>query len=252
MFIQPNFTFNGIYSRDLGVSIVTFDSGILNNMGIEYISDISMEQGLNEYNPYYTENISDVSEIELNLGIYNPFTMKPMNISEIDMEVLYDWLITDNFAPFISDDDIDLIYYFKVVRLQKVLSFNGEGYLKASLKPFSKFAYRRREYEFNITNKETIDIFNLSNKLYYPMIEITNKGSKSTVNKINDMEISNVNTNETLVIDNLSKLVQNTNGENKFGCCNRKWIKLEPKKENQIVLSGNMNVKIICEFPVML
>lgn len=252
MFIQPNFTFNGIYSRDLGVSIVTFDDGILNNMGIEYISDISMEQGLNEYHPYYAENISDISEIELNLGIYNPFTMKPMNITEIDMEVLYDWLITDNFAPFISDDDIDLIYYFKVVRIQKFLSFNGEGCLKVSLKPFSKFAYRRREYEFDITNEKTIDIFNLSNKLYYPMIEITNKGNKSTVNKINDMEIIEMNTNEILIIDNLSKLVQNTNNENRFNCCNRKWIKLEPKKENQLVLSGNMNIKIICEFPVVL
>lgn len=252
MFIQPNFTFNGIYSRDLGISIVTFDSNVLNNIGIEYTSDVSMEQGLNEYNPYYTEDISDVSEIELNLGIYDPFTMKPISITEMDMEILYDWLITDNFAPFISDDDVDLIYYFKVTRLQKVLSFNGEGYLKIALKPFSKFAYRRREYEFNITNEKTIEIFNLSNKPYYPMMEITNKGNTTTVNKINDMEVSNVNTNETLIIDNLSKLVQNTNSENKFDSCNRKWIKLEPKKENQIVLRGNMNIKIICEFPVIL
>lgn len=252
MFIQPNFTFNNQYSKDLGISIITFGSDILNDIGVEYTSDVSIEHNLNEYNPCYTENPTEPNDIELNLAIYDPFTMIPIDVNDIDMEALYDWLVTDNFVPFISDDDIDLIYYFKVVKLQKVLSFRGNGYLRVTFRPYSKYAYRRRIYKLTITNSTSIEIFNLSRKIYYPMIEITNKGNVSTINKINNMNLTNINTNETIIIDNLSKLVQNTNGENKFNCCNRKWIKLEPRKENEIILSGNMEVKIICEFPVIL
>lgn len=252
MFIQPNFTFNGTYSRDLGVSIVTFDSGIFNDIGIEYTSDISIEHNLVDYNPCYIENFSETNEIELNLLVYNPITMKPIDITNSDLETLYDWLITDNFSPFISDDDVDLTYYFKVIRIQKVLSFNREGYLRVTFKPYSRYAYRRREYKIDVNGNKEIEIFNLSRQTYYPMIEITNNGDIYTINSINNMEITSVNTNETIIIDNLLKLVQNSDGENKFSTCNRKWIRLESKTDNIIRLKGNMSVKIICEFPVTL
>ena len=252
MFIQPNFTFNGVYSRDLGVSIATFDSGIFNDIGTEYTSDISIEHNLVDYNPCYIENFAETNEIQLNLLVYNPITMKPIDITSGDIETLYDWLITDSFASFISDDDADLTYYFKVVRVQKVLSFNREGYLRVTFKPYSRYAYRRREYKIEVNGESTIEIFNLSKQIYSPMIEITNNGSTSTVNKINNMEIRNVNKSETIIVDNLLKLVQNSNGENRFSTCNRKWIELQPKQDNRITLNGNMSVKIICEFPVTL
>ena len=252
MFIQPNFTLNGIYSRDLGVSIATFDSEIFNDVGIEYVSDISIEHNLIDYNPYYIENFAETNEIELNLLVYNPMTMKPIDITNGNLETLYDWLITDNFVPFVSDDDVDLIYYFKTVRIQKVLSFKREGYLRVAFRPYSRYAYRRREYEIEVNGNNEIEIFNLSKQMYYPMIEVTNKGNSSTVNNINNMKITGVNIEETIIIDNLLKLVQNSNGENRFSTCNRKWIGLEPKKDNIIKLNGNMSVKIICEFPVTL
>lgn len=252
MFIQPNFTFNNQYSRDLGVSIITFDSGVFNDVGIEYAEDVNVDQSLIEYNPYYTSSISETKEIELNLVVYNPLTMEPIDFFDTDIESLYDWLITDNFSQFISDDDTDLIYYFKVIRIQKVLTFENKGYLRVTLKPFSKYAYKKREYEFNINGETTIDIFNLSRLEYFPIIEIINKGNISTINKINNMDISNVKTNEKIIIDNLTKIVQNENGENKFNTCNRRWIKFTPREINTLILNGNMSVKIICEFPVVL
>ena len=128
MFVNPNFTFNGIYSRDMNVSIATFDTNMFNDIGVEYTSDISIENDLVEYNPYYTESFSESSDIELNLLIYDSTTMEAIDIDLVDMEQIMDWLCTENFAPFISDDDRDLIYYFKVVGIQKVLTFNNKGY----------------------------------------------------------------------------------------------------------------------------
>ena len=135
MFVNPNFTFNGIYSQDMNVSIATFDTNMFNDIGVEYTSDISIENDLVEYNPYYTESFSESSDIELNLVIYDSTTMEAIDIDLVDMEQIMDWLCTENFAPFISDDDRDLIYYFKVIRIQNVLTFNNKGYLKVTFKP---------------------------------------------------------------------------------------------------------------------
>ena len=397
MFVNPNFTFNGIYSQDMNVSIATFDTNMFNDIGVEYTSDISIENDLVEYNPYYTESFSEPSDIELNLVIYDSTTMEAIDIDLVDMEQIMDWLCTENFAPFISDDDRDLIYYFKVIRIQKVLTFNNKGYLKVTFKPYSKYAYRRREYEIeinenasiskassltlnktsvgkqsrtskgdyvivvvpknegyvvtkdnglggnvvfnkdvagangdvvlnidgneyaiygeilispaeifiyidkdtnanetntsgksiyygrlsinevggsviqydaitptmiknsnNITkitpqtlDKTSIEIFNHSRTIYCPIIEITNLGDTSTINKINDMRILGLDANEKVIIDNLTKIVQTDSGINKFNCCNRKWINLKPRVKNTITLGGNCKVKIICEFPLI-
>ena len=251
MFVNPNFTFNGIYSQDMNVSIATFDTNMFNDIGIEYTSDISIENDLVEYNPYYTESFSESSDIELNLLIYDSTTMEAIDIDLVDMEQIMDWLCTENFAPFISDDDRDLIYYFKVVGIQKVLTFNNKGYLKVTFKPYSKYAYRRREYEIEVNGNTSIEIFNHSRTIYCPIIEVTNLGDTSTINKINDMRILELDANEKVIIDNLTKIVQTDSGINKFNCCNRKWINLKPRVKNTITLGGNCKVKIICEFPLI-
>ena len=251
MFVNPNFTFNGIYSQDMNVSIATFDTNMFNDIGVEYTSDISIENDLVEYNPYYTESFSESSDIELNLVIYDPTTMEAIDINLVDMEQIMDWLCTENFAPFISDDDKDLIYYFKVVGIQKVLTFNNKGYLKVIFKPYSKYAYRRKEYEIVVNGNTSIEIFNQSRKIYYPIIEVTNLGDTSTINEINDMRILELGTDEKVIIDNLTKIVQTDNGVNKFNCCNRKWISLKPRVKNTITIGVNCRVNIICEFPLI-
>ena len=250
MFIEHNFTFNGTYSRDLGVSIATFnDNDMFHDMGIEYSSDMEVENNLIEYSPYYKENPSEPSEIELDLLLYNPDTMEALPIND-NIDELMSWLITDDFAPFITDDNPDVIYYFKVVNLVKVLTFSGTGYLRVTFKPYSKYAYKREEYEARVTSSSTLTIYNPSRQLYKPIIELTNLGNTSTVNKINNMEIIGLNTNEIIKIDNLTKLVVNENGINKFNSCNRQWIELEPRKNNTITFSGNCKIKIICEYPL--
>ena len=252
MFVQPNFTFNGIYSQDMNMSIATFDTNMFNDIGVEYKSDVTIENNLVEYNPYYVETFSESSDIELNLVIYDSTTMEAIDIDLVDMEQIADWLCTDYFAPFISDDDMDLIYYFKTVSLQKVLTFNNKGYLRVTFRPYSKYAYRKRVEEIEVNGNTTFKMFNHSRTVYQPIIKITNLGDTSTINKINDMVITELNTNEAIIIDNLTKLIQTENGINKFNCCiNRDWQKMKPREYTIFNLSGNMKVKIICEFPVL-
>ena len=89
MFISPNFTFNGIYSSDMNVAISTFDETIFNDVGVEYTSDITIENALVDYNPYYTEVFSEPKDIELNLLMYDPNTMEAVDINSVDMEQIW-------------------------------------------------------------------------------------------------------------------------------------------------------------------
>ena len=103
--------------------------------------------------------------------------MEAIDIDLVDMEQIMDWLCTENFAPFISDDDRDLIYYFKVINIQKVLKFNNKGYLKVTFKPYSKYVYRRREYEIEINENALIT------KATSLTLNKTSVGKQSTTSK---------------------------------------------------------------------
>ncbi len=252
MFVNENFTFNGVRSDTLGVSIATLnDTNMFHDMGIEYVSNISVESDMTDYNPLFTESFESPSEIELMLLMYNPKTMMPMSVKEIDLEDIYDWLITEDFAPFISDDDMDLIYYFKVTKIQKHLTYDGTGVLKVTFLPYSKYCYKREEFSRDVNGNSTIGITNPCRMDYMPIIEVTNLGNASTVNQINNMTITGLANNEKIIIDNLTKVVQSTTGVNKFSCCNRKWINLKKKSETMLTLKGNMRIKVICEYPVV-
>ena len=251
IFLNKDFTFNNKYSADLGVSIITFDNSLFNNTGLEYKINIETEHNLSDYNPYYSQQMAEIDNVELDLLIYNPITMQPLKIEQYDMEELYDWLITDDFVQFISDDEPDIIYYFKTISITKMFTFNGYGYLKVVFKPYSNYRYKRVEYQKSINGDSTIEIDNLSKLAYPPIIEITNRGNTKTVNKVNGLEVTGLEYLETVIIDNLSKLVQSENGENKFSVCNRRWVTLNANSNNTITLQGRMTVKIICEFPIL-
>ena len=252
MFINENFTFNGIRSETLGISIATLnDTSMFHDMGVEYTSSMSVENDAVNYNPLFTESFELPREIEMMLLMYNPNTMEPMSIKEIDIEDIYDWLITEDFAPFISDDDMDLVYYFKVTKIQKYLTHKGTGVLKVTFLPYSKYCYKREEFGRSVSGSAIMSITNPARMDYMPIIEVTNLGDVSTVNQINDMIITGLTSGETVVIDNLMKVVQSRNGENKFSCCNRKWITLRKKNETILTLNGNMRIKVICEYPVV-
>lgn len=251
MFISEHFTFNGVYSKDMNVVIVTTDSDMFHDIGVEYVSDVEIETDVIDYNPYFTEKSSQPSDIELLLAFYNNNTSEGLSLDDVDIEEIYDWLITDDFSPFISDDNAELIYYMKVINIKKVLTFDKKGYLSVTFKPYSKYVYKRETYEIKVTESTTLEVKNPSRVDFYPIIKVTNNGDKTTINKINDMEIVGLANGETIIIDNLMKLVQSEEGLNRFSCCNRCWIRLDKRETNTLTLSGNCKIEIIAEFPLL-
>lgn len=251
MFISPNFRFNGKSNRDMGVYISTFDSNVLNDIGINYNTSVSVENGIS-YNPSYKETVEEAGEITLQLLLYNRFNGSLIEWNQDEREKIFDWLIGDGeFYPFISDDHSDLVYYFKTVKISKYLSYQNKGVVNVTFKPLSPYCYKEKNITETITAPKDLAIYNPSLLDYKPIIEITNLGDSTTVNKIGTMEITKLDTNQTVIIDNLMLLVQDNQGSNLLEKCNRKWITLNKKSNNVIHVEGNMKLTIRCQFPLI-
>lgn len=252
MFRSKYFFYNNKYSRDYGVALAHFDSEILHDIGVEYTTTVELTNDLTDYNPFYMESFATPSEIELNLLFFNPLTSQALEEGAYNLEEIYDWLIGDgSFMPFIPDDNTQLTYYLKPIRISKVQTFDGRGYLRVNFLPYSNYAYKTSNYNMNVNGVEEIDVYNPSLKNYFPIIQITNLGDTSTINKVNDMEITNLETNETITIDNLTKVVVDEEGNNRFLDINRQWIEMKSKEVTTFKIEGNCKIKIICEFPIL-
>ena len=246
IFLSENFSFNNVSNKSMGVEIITFDDEMFYQRGISYQESIDRVDGSQQM-PLYTSTINDsVEDVVLRLLLVENGKSKVWTEEKIN-EVM-DWLVTDDFKPFISGDNWDLVYYFKVSNITKYFTLTNTGYLEVIFKPYSNYCYLRKEY---ITNN-LLNIRNESNVegVYKPVIKITNgSGTVSITNKTTNEILTINNVSEEIIIDNLYRTVQTVNGENKLSSCNRGWISLI-RGLNEINVSGG-TVKFICEFPVI-
>lgn len=248
MVFSDKFTLNGIESSDEDIYLVTFDSELLSSTGIPFERSISSD-GYSQLNPVFKESYDVPDDIVLNF-IYAIDDI-PQEWSEDKLIETKKWLITDDFVPFISEDNPDYIYYLICKKIESKMTPHGLGVLECTFTPMSHFAYKKSYNKITITSPTDIIITNPSTTEYKPIINIKNIGNTSTINKISEFEIKGLNKDEVVEVDNLMLTVLNSNDENKFANCNRGWVTLSPG-ENTLKLSGNCDIEIICEFPILL
>lgn len=244
MFISPYFSFRGKDCRDYFVIITTTDSEKIVNVGVPYSVSLT-----NETYMCYTETEDTPEPIELNLTLLDENRI-PIKWTREYFTDIRDWLITDNFEEFISYDDIDSIYYFKCIKLQKNFTFNHYGWVTATFQPLNHYAYKRVVINEHINQVGTIRINNITKDLYEPKIIINHLGDEKNVIKIGDLELTNVAKNENVTIDNKMTTIFGDIHGNMLSSSNRKWIVLKPN-ENIINIKGTMFLNIICEFPMI-
>lgn len=255
MFISDKFVFNGIHSDDMGVSLVTFDNNLFNIYGLSYNEEISLNKSGVDMS-HFVKGEGTIEEIELNLVLVdkdnNPLIWDDYSIMEIT-----NWLITDSFVEFISEDNIDLVYYLKTKKIVKNFTMDRQGYLQVILQPFSNLGYIKYDGDFSITNNGEFSITSPSSfKEYIPIITIKNLGDNLDIITLENekfpnevFEISNLDKSEVVTIDGLLGTVYNEYGDNLLMNCNRKWLKLTNGR-NKIKVKGNIDINVKCQFPV--
>lgn len=248
-FISENFSFDDIDSKSMGVELVTFGDSFFNQMGTTYSESVDLEGTFLKL-PLYTKSQEiNTEDITLNLLLVNKdgtqATWDDMKTTEI-----MDWLITDGFKPFVSEDDLDVTYYFKVVKIVKKFTVDRTGYLEVTFKPYSNYTYHRVRQSGN--NKIVVNNTSNVDSHYKPILEIESNSSKVTITNesiSNSPTLEIVGVTGKILVDNLFRTVQSEDGKNLLSKCNRKWMELK-KGVNTISVSGG-DVTVVCEFPMI-
>lgn len=248
-FKSENFYFDNISNKEFGVELVSVDDdSIINRFGLAYTEKLD-RQDSPQSNPLYTSTGGkDEEEIKLCFALVDE-NGEPLVWDSTKIEDVYGWLITEDFAPFVSEDDLNRVYYFKQTAIEKQFSQDMRGYLEVTFQPYKSYGYDR----VVASGDATITVNNTSNvdKVYKPVLEVEGTGE--------DVSITNasISGSEPLVIrnltgkvmvDNLYRTVQTDNGKNLLPTCNRKWLSLK-KGANELKITGG-KVKVICEFPI--
>ena len=235
IFYSDNFYYDDIYSADYNVYLVSQETGILNEYGISY-------------------NGEDDNEITLSFCYANEFDESKNWDNEV-LESVLEWLITDEYKEFISEDNEDIIYLLKGVSYKKRFTFDMKGIIDVTFKMFTSYGYKK-SIETMDSNTKNFEIFNPSNvnKEYKPVIEISNiSSSKITItNNTTQKEpfiINNLN-GENVYIDNMMGIISNSNNENLIMNSNRSWITLT-KGINQISVDGDCDITFKSYYPIM-
>ena len=255
MFISDKFYLDGVHSDEIGVSLITLDTDVINDYGISFSKNVEVDALSSNAHVFY-EGGDDLEDIVLYMC---PASEGDLTWDNELIEDVYRYLLQDKFMSFISEDDLDLIYYIKPTKITKKFSASMEGYLEVTFKLLSNCAYKRDLKKGLVQPEKRFTIKNISNtfdKFYMPIIEIENLDiNKGTIIIENltlgcePMLISGLKVGEKIIIDNAMCTVVGINNENKLKCCNRKWIKL-CKSDNLIRVSGHCNIVIKSEFPL--
>lgn len=258
IFISDKFYLNGIHSDEKSICLAMMDSNIINDYGLVYSEDIMLTKN-SRVSSYYVTGEEEIEDIVLEMYYVDDY--ERLLVWEDDkLQDIMSWLVTDTFVPFISEDNLELTYYFKTKKIVKKFTPDKRGYLEVTFKPFSSFAYKNFTKSFIVNSEpKNIYFYNYSNveKDYSPIFEIENLGDESTVISIRNsnntldesLTITGLSVNQKVTIDNLTGTVTGSDGSNLISKCNRKWFKMN-ETGTMIEFKGSSRIEFKAQFPV--
>jgi predicted phage tail component-like protein len=253
--INTGFNFDGVDSESVGLSIVRIDSGIPSR---KYISgkEILETHPNNALSPY----LFGIKRPPLTFKV--TFTCEDEDMNDTKLYNLANWLITNEYKPFISYDNPSKVFYCMGISES---DFNtnglGQGYFEVEFRCRDAFGWTIPsivEYDLStITVPTTIQVINYSNvlDLYEPEMEIELQDNNTGVSLVNlnhdnyTFSFSGLTIGETLTINNQKRKIESDVSANRFSKFNRNWFKLI-KGVNNIQVTGKCIIKFKMQFPV--
>ena len=258
MFIGTHFSYNGIDSDSMGVMIINNPSG----NGIREIQHgvaRTIIESKNRDKSYYNRVEAQPLAINgLTIGL-----MDGQFFDEDKRKELVEWLFQDDYKPFISEDNPDLIYNVIFLDSKRNDTSNLQGWLSVDMRCSDPTPYMDNTYIYdsllinNPSTGTTINIMNLCNcyKYYCPKLIFTLQGADTGVsfqnvtNNNQTLIFSGLNQGEAITINNDSKLITSSLGISRVYNCNRNWMSLV-RGLNTIKVIGKCKLTIVCSFPI--
>lgn len=259
-FWNGEFYWNGIHSSQYNVCIVDFDNNsILKQSSLNHNVELNEEISING-KKWFSEAGRNADNIVIQLCKTNGTQWQSAELINLNR-----WFFTEKFCKFVTTDyndnsALNIVYYLKAVKFTKYVNKNFYGYVEIEFQSYDGLAYVIPNTTYTISNGETKNVYSYSNLYipYKPKLEVTNYGGSSTTITISNsstntsLEIQGLSTNETVIIDCQMGTVLNLSGVNRFDVLqNYNFIKMQ-NGDNNIRLSGNAKVQVICEFPIII
>lgn len=253
--INTNFTYDGITSESMGLSIVRVDSGL---PSVPYTSgkEILETHPNKSLYPYFF----GVKHQPLQFTV--TFSTLEKNMDSAKLYELANWLFQNKYKPFISLDNPSRIYYC-IATNPVEFATNGleEGYFTVDFRCRDGFGWTIPTVDIydlsGITSSTPLQITNFSNVLdyYYPEVEFELQSTNTGVSLINnsdggrEFKFTGLTVGESVYIDNQKRVIVSDVSSNRFDKFNKNFFRLK-KGVNHISVTGKCILKIKMTFPV--
>lgn len=258
MFISTDFIYDNIRSEDMGIYLVSIESGMKRqNFGVT--QSIREEKVPNKDIPYFFGVDKEVQSI--------PFTVCKLDGDKIfsyeERTRICRWLCKQSYKPLISNDNPFIIYYAIFTSGESYNNYSDDGYINLEMRLNAPYGFSPIMEEFydlsDNTTKTTITLENRSNiiEYYKPVIEITLVDVTTEVKLRNisvegeEFTLQNLQQGETICIDNDREKIKSDKAQYRLNNFNKKWLKLI-YGENQIEVTGKCLLRVRLQFPMAL
>lgn len=246
------FIYNGVNSRDLGVSIVSNQRGLFNE-SITTKTGVELSKGNSEL---YSIKKMQSEALSLEFSIFIEDWKNSRNVREI-----LNWLKPrGEFLPLSFDSNPNKQFY--AMRHDDVsLTHNGarEGYMTLKFITDSPFVYSSEVEVLSYVSigKQTILLNNEGDERLYPIVKIKqNSASRVPIRITNKRtgitaQFNNINLNEVIDVDFLNKEIKSSHeylNIYRYKDFNKNWFFLEESilgdGTNEILLEGNFSIEL--------
>lgn len=261
MFISTDFTYNGISSTDMHLLVSNVNNSGLLEVPFGVSQSINEEKIKGRLIPYkYGINREPLS-FTVTLCLEDNYKW-----DDDFRKSVVQWLFQEDYAPFISDDHPDIVYYcIPTGDVKRYDNWLQQGYTTITFRCDAPWGWSYpqavADYDFSdLTTPQTIQLANDSNivKYYYPEVQIEVTSSMTvTLKNITDagreFTFTGLQVGERVYINNaMQEIVSSlTPVTYRLGNFNKNWLRLVPGV-NYIEIENPCKLEFRNQFPIAL
>lgn len=198
-----NFTKNGIYSGDMGITHVSLSGGLFDEAIGGNRTIVEQQNSLTDRR--FFRRIS-TDPIEFDMALYLEDEM-----DDVQIDSVIEWLLNDYYEELYFEDEVDKIYYCLPISQPRIVH-NGlnQGYITIQMRCYDEYLYSQEITKvFDLFNNSiegsTITLYNYGHVEVKPLVTIEmNDTSVKIINLTTNesTEFNNLLVGETITLDN--------------------------------------------------
>lgn len=258
-----SFTFNGIPCEDY--DLMLYNIGNNTHSAGKFASGMTIveDKPASAWKPiFYGAKWDKKLEFDIVFGVNPARADAHKYLDRYELEAIAMWLTGHSQYMWleIEQEDMEYVRYRCIISELEMIEYGNMPWaLKAHVTCDSPYAYLYPQtYRFTVSGSQNVTLYNESghNGYYSPTLLISFNDASGSVSINNQTDngrtftLTNVPRSEgTIRVDNDTKVITSESGSNIYNYFNFQFLRLL-RGVNELTITGNCTVDIICEFPV--